>query len=341
MRRPPKVDAVRRSCTCTYLHGLSTGDFQEALPVLLGDDAAGLSPSAITRPTHVWREEYAAWKMRSLAARERTLGPTTIVATRLAPCIGARRGNRGRRSMREARRHRAWPPRPVAPTADLPFDLICRWSGARIPCAGFASPNDYSGNNCSRRTANTQGRGHPHGTRDAVALDQSDREVDEMMLLDLGWSAPALPVDAGAACRSILQQHEWIRVVLGRGSAVAEARLDGVASGDSVAAAIGELRSAMIAHLAFEEAALLPLLRDDLPLGPQRADRLLDEHARQRDMLDKIFEEARAQPDLHTLASKLAFLTEWLYADMLEEERSLLNPAVVRDDPIVIGQTCG
>ena len=43
-----------------YLHGLSTGDFQEALPVLLGDDAAGLSPSAVTRLTHVWREEYAA-----------------------------------------------------------------------------------------------------------------------------------------------------------------------------------------------------------------------------------------------------------------------------------------
>jgi Hemerythrin HHE cation binding domain len=169
-------------------------------------------------------------------------------------------------------------------------------------------------------------------------LDQSDREVDEMILLDLGWSAPARPVDAGAAGRYVLQQHEWIRVLLGRGSAVAKARFEGVASGDSVAAAIGEFRSAMIAHVAFEEAALLPMLRDDLPVGAQRADRL---HARQRDMLDKIFEEARARPDLHTLAAKLAFLTEWLYADMLEEERSLLNPDVVRDDPIVIDQTCG
>src|SRR5450755_1678880 len=66
-RRSPKVDAV---LPLLYLHGLSTGDFREALPVLLGDDAAGLSPSAITRLTHVWREEYAAWKKRSLADRD-------------------------------------------------------------------------------------------------------------------------------------------------------------------------------------------------------------------------------------------------------------------------------
>jgi transposase-like protein len=67
MRRSPKVDAV---LPLLYLHGLSTGDFQEALPALLGDDAAGLSPSAITRLTHVWREEYVAWTKRSLVDRD-------------------------------------------------------------------------------------------------------------------------------------------------------------------------------------------------------------------------------------------------------------------------------
>jgi putative transposase len=50
-----------------YLRGLSTGDFREALPVLLGKDAAGLSPSAITRLTHIWQTEYETWKKRSLA----------------------------------------------------------------------------------------------------------------------------------------------------------------------------------------------------------------------------------------------------------------------------------
>jgi len=50
-----------------YLRGLSTGDFKEALSTLLGDDASGLSPSAITRLTTVWQEEYRRWRERSLA----------------------------------------------------------------------------------------------------------------------------------------------------------------------------------------------------------------------------------------------------------------------------------
>jgi len=50
-----------------YLRGLSTGDFREALPVLLGENAAGLSPAAITRLTRIWQTEYETWKKRSLA----------------------------------------------------------------------------------------------------------------------------------------------------------------------------------------------------------------------------------------------------------------------------------
>jgi putative transposase len=53
-----------------YLRGLSTGDFREALPVLLGEEAAGLSPSSITRLVSIWQDEYEAWKKRSLADRD-------------------------------------------------------------------------------------------------------------------------------------------------------------------------------------------------------------------------------------------------------------------------------
>ena len=52
VRRSGNVSAV---LPLLYLHGLSTGDFREALPVLLGEDAAGLSPAAITRLTATWR----------------------------------------------------------------------------------------------------------------------------------------------------------------------------------------------------------------------------------------------------------------------------------------------
>jgi transposase-like protein len=67
LRKSPKVAEV---LPLLYLHGLSTGDFRQALPVLLGDDAAGLSPSAITRMLVAWQDEYRRWRTRSLADRD-------------------------------------------------------------------------------------------------------------------------------------------------------------------------------------------------------------------------------------------------------------------------------
>ena len=160
--------------------------------------------------------------------------------------------------------------------------------------------------------------------------------------IDLGWSAPAKRVDAGTARQSILSQHEHLRALLDRASAVAEAALDGrPPSPDAVASAVGDIRTTFEVHLTFEEKVLLPLLRDDLPLGPERADRLLDEHARQRQTLATLHREACAFPAFPTLAAKLAFLTSWLLADMAEEEHSLLTPDVVRDDVVVIDQSSG
>ena len=159
---------------------------------------------------------------------------------------------------------------------------------------------------------------------------------------NLGWSAPTQRLDAGTARQSILSQHEHLRALLDRASAVAEAALDGrPPSPDAVASTVGDIRTTFEVHLTFEEKVLLPLLRDDLPLGPQRADRLLDEHARQRQTLATLHREACAFPEFPTLAAKLAFLTSWLLADMAEEEHSLLNPDVVRDDVVVIDQSSG
>ena len=64
-RRSPKVAEV---LPILYLRGLSTGDFREALPVLLGEDAAGLSPTTITRLTAAWETEYQAFQQRDLSA---------------------------------------------------------------------------------------------------------------------------------------------------------------------------------------------------------------------------------------------------------------------------------
>lgn len=67
MRRSPKVAEV---LPILYLRGLSTGDFREALPALLGEQAAGLSPTTITRLTAAWEAEYRAFCESSLADRD-------------------------------------------------------------------------------------------------------------------------------------------------------------------------------------------------------------------------------------------------------------------------------
>lgn len=66
MRRSPKVDEV---LPLLYLRGLSTGDFREAIPALLGADAPALSATTITRLTTQWEAEHAAFQKRDLTDR--------------------------------------------------------------------------------------------------------------------------------------------------------------------------------------------------------------------------------------------------------------------------------
>jgi len=52
-----------------YLKGVSTNAFPEALGALLGDQAAGLSPSTITRLKAAWEPEYQQWNQRDLTGK--------------------------------------------------------------------------------------------------------------------------------------------------------------------------------------------------------------------------------------------------------------------------------
>ena len=50
-----------------YLKGVSTGDYQEALAALLGDQAKGLSATTVTRLKKQWETEHAEWQKRGLS----------------------------------------------------------------------------------------------------------------------------------------------------------------------------------------------------------------------------------------------------------------------------------
>jgi len=52
-----------------YLKGVSTGDYQEALQALLGENAKGLSANTISRLKSDWLKEHDKWNRRSLAGK--------------------------------------------------------------------------------------------------------------------------------------------------------------------------------------------------------------------------------------------------------------------------------
>lgn len=67
---PPYVRKAKRveaALPWLYLRGISTGDMQEALSVLLGSEAKGLSPAVVSRLKTQWGDEYQAWNQRDLS----------------------------------------------------------------------------------------------------------------------------------------------------------------------------------------------------------------------------------------------------------------------------------
>ena len=67
LRRVPSLDAL---IPALYLHGVSTGDFTEALAAILGPSAAGLSPANSVRLKAGWEQECQQWQERDLSGKQ-------------------------------------------------------------------------------------------------------------------------------------------------------------------------------------------------------------------------------------------------------------------------------
>jgi len=151
-----------------------------------------------------------------------------------------------------------------------------------------------------------------------------------------------LPADA--ARRRVLEQHVGLRQLLAAGLDRVRAALAGQQS-DHVPLhiLIGVTHQLFVEHLADEEALLIPILEDDLPIGPRHVERLREEHARQRAELRSLCarrDDEDDEGDANDLADSFGRLARTLLADMEHEERELLTPDVLRDDGVVIDQ-CG
>jgi hypothetical protein len=138
------------------------------------------------------------------------------------------------------------------------------------------------------------------------------------------WTAPAAPNSPHDVRRAILAQHASLRELLHKARGVAEDALDGnQPAPDSVASAVGDIRTAFEVHLTFEERVMPSFLQAGTEAADLWVARARGEHRKQRDVLATLHGEAKVAPELPTLAAKLAFLTTWLLRDMAEEERGM------------------
>jgi hypothetical protein len=144
---------------------------------------------------------------------------------------------------------------------------------------------------------------------------------------------------AEVARRLVLEQHIGLRRLL----MMALAQIgeeDQAPQHEPLRALVCEIQSVFVQHLADEEALIVPILEDDLPLGPVRAEALRNEHTRQRTELAALC----AWPDDGSdreLAARFGLLAAALLGDIDHEERELLTADVIRDDGIVIDQFGG
>ncbi|MCX5971250.1 MAG: transposase, partial [Coprothermobacterota bacterium] len=67
LRRSPQLETA---LPVLYLKGLATGDFQEALTALFGQESPNLSATTITRLLQAWQGEYEAWRKRPLQDKD-------------------------------------------------------------------------------------------------------------------------------------------------------------------------------------------------------------------------------------------------------------------------------
>lgn len=137
----------------------------------------------------------------------------------------------------------------------------------------------------------------------------------------------------------VLAEHGQLRTTIGRvHRALAHASVEGSRGREALVERVRALLGELEAHLAQEDAILVPLLQGIDAWGPVRADRVRRDHTEQRERLRQFTVElADASLPMAELMSRVSSFLELLAADMEAEERDVVSEEVLHDDLIVDG----
>jgi iron-sulfur cluster repair protein YtfE (RIC family) len=129
----------------------------------------------------------------------------------------------------------------------------------------------------------------------------------------------------------VLQEHAALREQI----AAVRAAID--EGGDALLEAARALFDGLLRHLDSEDRILIPTLETIDAWGPQRAQRLRDEHAGQRRWVARTRERLTSDPAaLSAQLDRLTTFLERLEKDMEEEESDELNADLLREYPFPV-----
>lgn len=139
----------------------------------------------------------------------------------------------------------------------------------------------------------------------------------------------------------ILRQHREIEAMLDGLEAGAERLASGLEDSTWLRSAAEALGPVLEWHMDLEDKQLGPMLRASDAFGPVRAQRLAEEHARQRVELETLIRRVRRAADSRELVRRARELVAAIRADIVHEEAEHLQESLLRDDPILVDDTFG
>lgn len=131
--------------------------------------------------------------------------------------------------------------------------------------------------------------------------------------------------------RKVLSQHREIEQMLSELETGVAHLGDGTVDAEQVKRAAYALRGILELHMNFEEAHMVPAINDADGFGPERVRHLHEEHAQQRQELDRLVDQIREASSQDDLAAGVVRLAEMLRKDIDEEEREYVNEKLLRD----------